>query len=282
METKNENHTTGGLWKTVKKPLRIAWKSTARVRHQACLRWNYRLHRDENKRPLFLLARQRTGGNMVLDYLRSIPDVSMAHEFLNPVFHYGFRPRKNSNESLLLHVRRSVNQLPGTYCGCKILIGQFPVHQISLTEFDEGLRQPRYLLLYRRDILKQFVSLKIAHQTKQYLAQSSEKIRTTDVIVDLDELEDLYRLNAAEYRSVLDIPSVNERCLTFAYEDVIAKPQKLFDRELFPFLETNASPVSTQLVKQNKRPIEETVTNYSDIEDRLDKYRTFNPVLSST
>lgn len=277
-----KNEPSGRLLKAVKKPLRSAWKSTARIRHQANLRWNYHLHRTENKRPLFLLARQRTGGNMVLDYLRSIPNVSMAHEFLNPAFYYGFRPKQNSKESLFLHVRRSINHLPGTYCGCKILIGQFPVHHISLAEFDEALRQPRYLLLYRRDILKQFVSLKIAHQTKQYLAQSSEKIRTTDVIVDLDELEDLYQLNAAEYRSVLETPSVNERCLTFAYEDVVAKPQELFDRELFPFLETNPSPVSTQLVKQNKRPIEETVTNYKDIEDRLDKYRTFNPVLRST
>ncbi|TWU06949.1 Stf0 sulfotransferase [Symmachiella macrocystis] len=217
---------------------------------------------------------------MVLDYLRSIPNVSMAHEFLNPVFYYGFRPRKNSKESLLLHVRRSINCLPGEHCGCKILIGQFPLHDISLAEFDAALPEPRYLLLYRRDVFRQFVSLKIAHQTKQYLANASEKLRTTDVEVDMDELEDLYQLNATEYRSALDTTGINQRCLPFAYEDMVADPQRLFDSELFPFLDIESARVSTGLVKQSNRPIEESVRNFREIECKLSKYRNFDPVLS--
>jgi LPS sulfotransferase NodH len=215
---------------------------------------------------------------MVLDYLRSIPDVAMAHEFLNPVLHYGFRPRENSNASLMLHVQRSINHLDGKHCGCKILIGQFQIHGINLAEFDEGLREPRYLVLYRRDLLKQFVSLKIAHQTRQYLAHASEQIRTTDVTVDMDELEELYQLNAGEYRSVLTCPGLSNRCVAFAYEDVVANPQQVFDDIVFPFLGMTSVPVTTRLIKQNKRGIEETVTNYAEIEDRLEKYRNFSPM----
>lgn len=218
---------------------------------------------------------------MVLDYLRSIPHVSMAHEFLNPVFYYGFRPKPNSNNALLQHVRRSINHQGGKYSGCKILIGQLDQHGIALPNFDGGLPEPKYLVLYRRDVFRQFVSLKIAHQTKQYLAQASEQIRTTNVIVDMNELEELYQLNAAEYRSVLTCPGVGERCLAFAYEDVVADPQKVFDGNIFPFLGVASVPVKTRLVKQNKRSIEETVTNFAEIADRLEKYCNFDPLTNT-
>lgn len=215
---------------------------------------------------------------MLLDYLNSIPQVSMEHEFLNPKFYYGFKPQPNAKEALLHHVQRSVNALADDIGGCKILIGQFDLHGITIGDFHEAMPDAKYLILYRRGILEQFVSLKIAHITKQYVVKEEAKLRTAHITVDLHELEAFYEKNNREYASVLEYPWMREQGKLVAYEDVVADPQKVFGEEVFSFLGVPNIPVKTSLVKQGKRSMEEVVANYKEIEPVIGKYLSHDQV----
>ncbi|RMH36374.1 MAG: hypothetical protein D6694_13940 [Gammaproteobacteria bacterium] len=257
--------------------VRPYWKRTARFRHQARIRLISLLGLHGRKQPLFVLARQRTGSNLLLDYLNSIPQISMAHEFLNPEFYYGFRPKSGTKEDLFRHIERSLNALPGEISGCKILIGQFDLHGITLEDLHNLFPEAKFLVLYRRSILKQFVSLKIARTTKQYLANDPTSVRTTNVTITLDELEEFYQLNNAEYQSVLKYPWMREKGRLIVYEDLAVAPQETFDNVVFPFLNIPRSKIQTSLVKQGKRPVEEVVENYASIKDHLDKYLMYDP-----
>jgi len=263
--------------KSLKSVLRTGWKSTARFRHQTKIRAIYHLFPTREKQPLFVLTRQRTGGNMMLGYLNSIPEVSMAHEFLNPKFYYGFVPRPNARDALMQHVRRSLNGLPGEICGCKILPGQFKKHGISLDDFHEVLPDAKYIVLYRREIFKQFVSLKIAHTTNQYVTNDKGNIKRAKIVVDLDELEAFYQVNNSEYESVINHPALQGRSCLVAYEDVAAHAQEVFDNDLFPFLGVPPVKIATSYVKQGKKSMAETVENYNEIEAVIGKYRFHEP-----
>ena len=257
--------------------VRPHWKRTARFRHQTRIRLVSLLGLHGPKQPLFVLARQRTGGNLLLDYLNSLPQISMAHEFLNPEFYYGFRPKAGAQEALFRHVKRSLQALPGEITGCKILIGQFDLHGITLEDLHGLLPEAKFLVLYRRNILKQFVSLKIARATKQYLVSNPSSVRTTNVTIALDELEEFFRLNDAEYQSVLKYPWMREKGRLISYEDLAGSPQEVFDKQVFPFLNIPRSKIVTSLVKQGKRPMEEVIENYASIENQLGKYLNYDP-----
>ena len=201
----------------------------------------------------------------------------MAHEFLNPEFYYGFRPKHGSQAALFRHVKRSLTALPGEITGCKILIGQLDLHDITLEDLHQVLPDAKFLVLYRRNILKQFVSLKIARATKQYLVSNPSAVRTTNVTIDMNELEDFFRLNNAEYQSVLEYPWMQEKGRLLAYEDLASAPQEAFDKQVFPFLNVPRLEIVTSLVKQGKRPMEEVIENYASIESQLGKYLEYDP-----
>lgn len=253
-----------------------ARRSLHKFRYGVSLRARYYLLPRRDKQPLFILARQRTGGNLLADYLNSIPDISLEHEFLNPVFHYGIRPRPDGRDAVIRHVRYSLNALPERLSGCKILIGQFALHGITFEEFHDAFPEAKFVLLYRRDTAKQFVSLKVAHKTKQYLATAKEKLNLTTVHLDADELVGFYQRNRDEYLSVMKHPRFGECARVVTYEEIASAPQKVFDETIFPFLGLPQASIVTKLVKQARKPISETVENYDEMKDPLEQYGTLD------
>ena len=254
----------------------IVKRSLRKIRHRSHLRLRYIVGPRQEKQPLFILARQRTGGNLLSDYLNSIPGISLEHEFLNPVFHYGIRPRPDRPEAVFRHVRYSLNALPERIAGCKILIGQFDLHGITFEQFHQQFPTSKYLVLYRRETNKQFVSLKVAHKTKQYLATDTNPPKQVTVRIEPDEVSDFYELNRNEYQSVLQHPWIAEQGRVVSYEDLASQPQQLFDEVIFPFLGVPPTEIKTKLVKQARRPISETVENYDEVKDVLEQYGTLD------
>jgi len=251
-------------------------RSLRKVGHRSRIRWQFYFRPRADKQPLFILARQRTGGNLLADYLTSIPGLSLEHEFLNPVFHYGIRPRPENAAALFRHVRYSLNALPGRLAGCKILIGQFALHGITFEEFHAQFPTSKYLVLYRRETDKQFVSLKVAHATKQYLATEKDSLKQVTVRVDPEEISEFYERNKDEYESVMRAPFIPQAARVVCYEDLAARPQELFDEVICPFLDLPPTEIETKLVKQARRPISETVENYDEVQEVLQKYGTFD------
>src|SRR5687768_5796390 len=94
------------------------------LRHRLLIWFDYLFFRKPQLRPVFILAMQRTGSNLLRDYLNSIPNVQLAGEILNPAVPAGIRKRFVSKAAALRHIRYWVNYCAGEISGAKLFLNQ--------------------------------------------------------------------------------------------------------------------------------------------------------------
>ena len=126
--------------------------------------------RRQKKDPVLVIAKRRSGSNLLLSYLNSVPELSFLHpEPLNPKMYYGIPNRKISKRSLLDHLVRTLNDNPTKICGFKMLFFRLKKHELILEDIRARFPNAKFLILYHRSLLEQFVSLKVAEKTDQWL-----------------------------------------------------------------------------------------------------------------
>lgn len=234
-----------------------------RLRHRARIFLAFYLRRRA-KRPFVLLATRRSGTNLFLSYLNSVSSVSFAGEVLHPEMYYGLRERFITKGAVLRHIRHTLNALPTEVCGIKLLYMRLKFHHVSLEDVLRVSPETRFFVLYRRSLAEQFLSLKIAQTTNQWMW--SDRFRLPEKIrLDPDEMLAHYHLKRSWYREIFQNPSVAGRVLVLAYEDIVAGPQRVFDERVFPFLGIAGGPVRTGLVKQNTKRPGEIVENFDAV-----------------
>ena len=136
--------------------------------HHARIFFTYHL-KKEAKEPVFVLAARRTGSNLLLSYLNSVPGVSFALEILNESTYYGIRSQFVSKNAVLRHVAYSLNACENKVCGTKILKTQLETHRIGMDDLTRCFPNARFIILYRKSLVDQFVSLKIAEKAEAQL-----------------------------------------------------------------------------------------------------------------
>ncbi len=215
-----------------------------------------------------MLATRRSGSNLLLDCLNSVPGVSFGSEVLHDRMYYGVRRRWISKRAVLRHIAYSLNDCKERICGCKIIMLRMQWHRLTVSDLVEAFPNARFIILYRKSLIDQFVSLRIAEVTGEWVgngkAQSPPRVH-----VDLESLKVWAQSVRDFYAELLRSPGIRGRSVVISYEELTADLQKTFDQALFPFLQLPPSPVATQLKKQNTRPLSETVENYGEIEPLL-------------
>src|SRR5207244_4288556 len=105
------------------------------------------------------IATRRSGSNLLLGCLNSIPGVSFASEILNTSMFYGIRGRWITKKTVLRHIAYSINDCKHRICGAKLLKIQLDAHGLHLEDLKKHFPNARFIILYRRSLLEQFVSL---------------------------------------------------------------------------------------------------------------------------
>jgi LPS sulfotransferase NodH len=224
--------------------------------------------RRRSHEPIFVLATRRSGSNLLVSYLNSVPGAGFAEEILNSDMYYGVRRRSISKKAVLRHILHSVNHCPERLCGAKFLCVHMRRHSLNAADLRALFPAARFLVLYRRSLFDQFLSLKIAEQTGEW--RWSESFRLPDALrVDPVEFEEYCRMIRGFYQQLLDDPSLSGRSLWVSYEDLAEDPRGVFERALFPFLGVPAVPVSSAMRKQNTARPDRLVENYGEIEPLL-------------
>ena len=217
-----------------------------------------------HKEPVFIITVRRTGSNLLLEYLNSIPGVSFAPEVLNKSMFYGLRARHVSKAAALRHIRHSINDCAHRICGGKLVKVHLDAHRITLEDLKKSFPQARFIILYRESLLEQFVSLKIAETTNRW--QSTDTLTLhAPIHVDKGELEEYCKKMKAFYEEILEKTWLENCSLVLGYEELAANVQKTFDEKIFPFLGLPVSRVNCRLKKQNTRRLSETIDNYNEI-----------------
>ncbi len=223
----------------------------------------YHLNRKE-KESVFIIATRRTGSNLLLDYLNSIPNVSFAPEILNKSMAYGIRRRLISKKAVLRHIDYSINNCKYKTCGTKLIMAHLEYHQITLEDLKHRFPKARFIILYRRSILDQFISLKIAeatdtwHWTDQFCLPSSIRVRVPTLL-------DYCRKIKGFYETLFSHEWLKERSIVLSYEALVESPQEIFKQTVFPFLGLSDSRIAAAAKKQNTKALHEIVQNHKEL-----------------
>jgi len=248
--------------------LQMAKEETKLFRKQSWhrLRIFFKYHfRRKEKEPVFVIAKRRTGSNLLLSYLNSVPEFSFSPpEPLNSDMYYGIPKKKVSKRSVLDHLAYTLNDNPTKICGFKMLFLRLRKHDLTLEDIRTRFPTAKFLIIYRRSLLKQFVSLKIAEKTDHWLWTRDFKLPDS-LKLDAGEFRDFCAQTREFYGELFQFPWLRTCARVIAYEDLAADPQGIFDDRIFPFLKLRSFPISTTMVKQNSKPLEELVENLEEL-----------------
>ena len=264
------------LYHLLKNKTKLARK---RFRHRFKIFFSHHWRRAR-KEPVFILTVRRTGSNLLLDYLNSIPNVSFLPEILNKDMFYGVRDRCISKASVLRHLSHSIDHCAHTICGAKLLKLHLETHRVTVEDLKKIFPQARFIILYRQSLMDQFVSLKIAESTGQWQSATHRRLNPP-IPVDVKELKEYCENTRRFYEELLEHPWLEDRSLVLSYEELAAHPQKIFDEKVFPFLDLPSSRVTCRIKKQNTRRLSQTVMNYGQIEPLVDSpwlWQSYSPV----
>ena len=234
------------------------------------------LYKREEKAPVFIITTRRSGSNLLLSYLNSVPNVSFLSEILNAGMYYGLRGRFISPQAALRHVIQSINHCRHRICGAKLLKVHLETHRLNLETLKKVFPNAKFIILYRKSLFDQFVSLKIAEKTNVWLWRDDHPVPPPPPV----------RINAAEfkvwsegtrafYENLTQKAWLRHCSVVIDYESLFANSQKVFDRTLFPFLGVPSSKVSSSLKKQNEKPLREVIENFDELKNLDGVYQEY-------
>ena len=235
---------------------------------------HYHLKKRTPKKTVFILCYPRTGSNLLISNLNSVPGVFVGGEILSRRHRFGRFNKFISKETVLNHVRYFANYHGQKLSGNKIFFFHLKTHGLSLKEVGEAFPDACWIVLYRKNILDQYISYKIAHKTGRWgQTRSSDRPQLDDSRVDLFPKSALgYQERVQKsYREVLTLSRIRERSLWINYEELTTDPQQLFDEAIFPFLGLDSSPVSTDLIRQNIWRYSEILSNYDQVKNFVER-----------
>ena len=214
--------------------------------------------------PIFLITTRRSGSNFLLGLLNSVPGVSFASEVLHPDMFYGIRRSLITRNSVLRHIAHSVNACKGRVRGAKLLFIHMRDHRLGLEDLQKRFPRARFILLYRRSMLEQYLSLKIAEATGLWQVTGDTSSSSVSLRIDAEELKRFCLKTKVGYEKLLQNAWLAKQPLILDYETLSADPQGVFDKIVFPWLGLPSSPVSSPSRKR-KEDRSQFILNYEEI-----------------
>ena len=224
-----------------------------------------------------ILSVPRTGSNLFVDLLRSIPQVDVRGEILDPA-HTPGRPADATGESALAYLRELLAELatdlelrrttvPRPGCiGFKAHLDQLKTSEITADDLRDALPGARFVLIHRRDLFAQYVSAQRAMITGEWTSTQIAASTPDPVQLQIDaDAFRRYRATIREWFEEIVARPWYDSVLSVAYEDLAAAKQKTFDELVLPFLGLPPSPVVTTMRKQILQPPWALVENYESI-----------------
>jgi len=236
------------------------------------LAWSYSLKKKAPKRVYFILCEHRTGSNLLISYLNSVPGVSSGYEILSRYQTFGLRRWWISRKMIFRHIRHSLNYRCQEVRGAKIFFVHLQELGLSLDDLLKEFPEARWFVLYRKNILAQYLSYKIANGSQRWTRHKNSP-PAGNVHIKFDPCEAVkYRDRMKScYRAAGENPLLRERSLWISYEDLVKDPQAFFDEKVFPFLKLLRHRIHTNLVKQNLKSPSEVICNYDEVREMIEQ-----------
>ena len=255
------------------RPRNVATVEIQRLRHKLKLLRRYWLARHREYLPLFVLATYRSGSNLLLDFLRSLPEVQCYSEVLSPRLPIGLRRIDLTPKLALRHLRYSLQSLKAPIRGCKLMLDQLAACRLSSSDLLTAFPTARFIILYRESLAEQLLSARCARETGQWLVRRGQSAQHVQVAVAPLELQWFCDETRVLYDGLLADQRLSRASLIMSYEELIADPAAAFANRICPLLGLPPREPRTSMVKQNPRPLAERILNYAEIAPLLESPR---------
>jgi len=232
----------------------------------------YQLKKKNPKRIFFVLCQHRTGSNLLISYLNSIPGCMFDSEILCGGQVYGVMPCSKSKKTVFRHIRHLMQYRRGEVWGAKFFLMHLLSFKLSLDDLLCEFPEAKWFVLYRENILDQYVSHLVARETRRWISYSKPSKKGPVFVFNLDKAL-IYRDKIRQwYQTLLVTRHLDRKSLWLSYEEFTLNPQKTFNERIFPFLDLPSCRISTCLVKQNTRTYAEIMTNYSEVREMIESH----------
>ncbi len=224
----------------------------------------------QDYKKIVILGRSRVGSNLLVSYLNSHPEIQLEGELFN---------RENLRYNFI------ISRLPIFYMNLFAFCGiggryrfrgfklfYYHARKGKLTQVWGKLKTDNnvyFLHIKRKNFVKVFVSRLLAEKTDRWVQKKQgRKGEIQRIHVKPEELIRDYK-KTKQNEIFCDEFFKDRKIMTLYYEDLVASPDKILRKmERFLQLENNSIKLKTDLRKQSKAGIHQTIENY----DELKKY----------
>jgi LPS sulfotransferase NodH len=240
-----------------------------RLKHQIRLqrRWWFKPHQPYQ--PLFVVATCRSGSNLLRSYLNNQPGICLRGELLYPGSPFGVRRYQTPPHSAIRHIRLSLQAGKSPIRGCKLMLYQLANCQLTIENVHAAFPSAKYVILYRENLARQFVSQKLADMTRQFALRAGEEKKQARIVVNRDELRAYCNTLRYRYRELLSHAWLQSCSVLVSYEQLVQTPDDWLRQEICPLVGIEAVAASTNLCQQNSQPLSATIENYAEVEQLL-------------
>jgi LPS sulfotransferase NodH len=163
--------------------------------------------------------------------------------------------------------RRMWNSGYNDRIGFKIFLSQLP-EAIDHTMKDRSVGK---ILLQRNNILRQYVSLKIAERDANWVIQNAAPKKPLPIDVNIQEFTEYAKGIRRQYQSAKALlVASHQQFLEIMYEDIVGSSQQDAISKICAFLGLENKQVLEPIVeKQNPWPLDAIVSNFLELEEEL-------------
>lgn len=216
-------------------------------------------HRAPND-PVFVVAPMpRSGSTLLVSYLNSLPGVTVAGEPLNHQSSIGIRRTLITKKRVIRHIAGTIGHLDGTVRGAKLLGPQLDERSISLGDLRLRFPESRLVVSYRQSIFEQYVSLRVAQETRQWTTVHAFAGR---IFISPNKFAVFVENHHRRHEQIL---SNAPGKLVISYEELVDDPQSAFGDKICPHIGMPFSPVTTAMTKRVTKPMSEVVANWDEV-----------------
>ena len=224
----------------------------------------------------------RTGSTVLADMLNQTNDIFWDGEFYNKMLTNSY-PELNFIKNSFTKLKIRSNRAGLNFYGCEVKLISHPHldnSQISLPDFFNGLKKTGfnyYIILERKNKLRQLVSNAIAIQKGKWHNRKDESSKKEKVFVDFHALtQNKYEsfvdfvLHVEETYATLNELLKGEKVLKLTYEDDILNDPFVAYNKVLDFLDVkNRNEISINFKKTNPYLLTDNIINYNELKEMV-------------
>lgn len=232
-------------------------------------------HRNYQK--ILLLGTARVGSTLLQSYLNEHPEIYCEGEIYNTDHLKMYGKASKLKEQMNNEPLRFLNNYGYPkhskkikFAGFKLFYSHFNTEKTKiLWDYLFENKDIKVIHIKRKNLLRNFVSLKIAAKTNEWRS-FNQSSNTIEKKIKLSKEECLQEFETQKITTLnLDNKFKDHNTIEIFYSDLVKNKQETMDN-IFQFLNTKSIKIQDTILKrQNPEPISELITNFEDLKDKF-------------